>query len=294
MRVGIVYPTPGSVGMVDVAFLQHLRGETKCEWLRVNLDWRNPLADALINRCHDAGCHVLPILDLDYAALRRPMSDADLADHLRPYLLFCIRVCSAYHFEAVEVLNEPHTMGKLSEETYARVVNAVGQELRTVAPRTQILVAAEVLKPDRRGPPPYDDKEWDWGKLRAGLVPHLWDAAAIHPYRNPAPPSRTRYGTRAGEYERIARAVGFNPAGQPRPLWVTEVGWDLRDGVDEATQAAYVAEELQIDADLGVEAVFLYAHVSPRGQGFGLFDGEDWRPRPAARVLQAWATGAVK
>jgi hypothetical protein len=52
---------------------------------------------------------------------------------------------------------------------------------------------------------------------------------------------------------------------------VTDVGWDLRDGVTPELQVRYVHEELGIWADLGVEAIYVYQHIDPRLQsGRGL------------------------
>ena len=281
MITGLVYPTPGAYGMVDGPFLARARDETGLEWLRVNLDCRSERVDALVETAQEMNWRVWPILDLNYEAVRLAGDGDVLMAVLAPYLAFCVRVITAWHFPYVEILNEPSILGKLSPLTYAQLVNAVGRALADHAPDTQIIVAGEMLRADRRGP---KTKSW-WAEARAQIYPTLFDGVAVHPYREPGPPSACRWRDRDDEHRWITGQSAWE--GQQKAVHVTEVGWSLRDGIDEIKQAAYLVEELSIQARVGAASCFVYAHHSPDGEGFGLYGSAD-RPRPAVAAIRAW------
>ena len=196
----LVYPTPGTDGWVDGPFLARARDETGLEWLRVNLDYRSERVDELVLTAQEANWRVWPILDLNYAAVRGASGRAALHAVLAPYLTFCARVVTAWGFPYVELLNEPDILGKLQPDTYAQIVNAVGSVLRDAAPETQIVVAGEMLRADRRGP---KTKSW-WAEARDRIDATLVDGVAVHPYREPGPPSACRWRDRDDEHRWIA------------------------------------------------------------------------------------------
>jgi len=59
--------------------------------------------------------------------------------------------------------------------------------------------------------------------------------------------------------------------------------------------AAYLARELDWCRKGGAVLTALYAHVgTPNGDDWGLFDGRDWRPRPAVQAVRQWIEGHRK
>lgn len=282
MIAGLVYPVPyPETDTPDVAFLRLARETTGLTHLRFNLDYRNPHADRMVDGVQEASWQPWPILDGPMPAWRGS-SPHQWPDLIRPYVLFAIRACTAWRFPYVELLNEPRTLGGLRPEFYAALVNATSQELRTYAPETHIVVAGEMIRADRQGPK-RDAKTWWWPFLRA-VNPQMFDGVAIHPYRNPGSPQATRDHSRQHEhawYQKQSRMLSNDTE-----VHGTEVGYDLRDGVDEFRQAAYLVEELTVQERVGMSSCFLYAHQGP----FGLFR-EDQSPRPAAHAIHAWAMG---
>lgn len=282
MITGLVYPTPyPETETPDVAFLRVAREMTGLTHLRFNLDYHNPHADAMVAGIQEAGWQPWPILDGPMLAWRGA-APSQWADLIQPYVLFAVRACTAWRFPHVELLNEPRTLGGLRPEFYAALVNATSQALRVAAPETQILVAGEMIRADRKGPK-RDAKAWWWPFLRV-VESHAFDGVAIHPYRNPGSPQATRDRSRQHEhawYQKQSRILS-----NATEVHCTEVGWDLKDGVDEFRQAAYLVEELTIQARVGMASCFVYAHAGP----FGLFR-DDHSPRPATQAIHAWAIG---
>jgi hypothetical protein len=283
MILGLCWPTDGPDGRLDANLLARIRGELPISHLRINLDHRNEHAGELVDQVRAVGLEPLPILDLDYAALKSGPQDGDeFAEALWPYIEFSVRAVETHRLETVEVLNEPNTLHGLPPELYARVANAVGDQLKRHGFQTRVVLAGDMLKASRWGPTPTG---W-WSDARAGLQSDLYEAVAIHPFRNPGSPDIASWRflfSRSREFRWIAREA-------LKPLWVTETGWNLSDrGFTEDQQAQYLVRELDLCKEAGAEAVLIYAYVSPRGTGFGLFDSEDWRARPAVQAIGAWS-----
>jgi hypothetical protein len=120
------------------------------------------------------------------------------------------------------------------------------------------------------------------------LDPNLFDAVAIHPYREPGSPTVSRYGTRRREYETWRDEAGG------KPLVVTEVGWLVGQNVSEEKQADYIFEELAINSGVDIESTYIYAHSEDPRRDFGVFH-IDGTPRPAAfRIAQFQEGSQVK
>jgi hypothetical protein len=259
MIVGICWPTPGPQGSMDPGFLKKL-ARTRATHLRVDLDYRNPNAAAIVEQAREAGFEVLPVLDLDY-------------DHveLQPYLDFCQQIVEAHRFPAVEILNEPRILHGWSPDKYAQVFTAASERIRQL---TRVVIAGDFLKADRNGP------NIDSWFSRVKVPEDSFDAVAIHTYRNPGRPSATKNGTRRkehGVWQRQARG---------KPMIVTEVGWQPTRGMDEHQMGDCIIEELLINEALGIEATYVYAHMQDPSRDFGLFR-TDQTPRPAAfRIAQ--------
>lgn len=281
MIVGLVWPTPGAEAVPpEPEPLARTIAATAITHLRVNLDHRNPQADAIVARVRDAGVELLPILDLDYAAPNLPA-----------YADFSERMVATYGFPIVEPLNEPRILGKMPAGVFGEIATVVGRRLAPYRPLTRLALAADMIEPHRQGPFIKRRHRVIDGRLRyvsyiaeARIPFSLYDVAAIHPYREPGAPAVCRYGHRQHEYEAYADECG------DLPLIVTEVGWNLAE-VDEALQARYLFDELVLNEQCGIEAVYIYSMVSEMTTGMGVMR-EDWTPRPAAEAIRRFQQGA--
>jgi len=284
MRTGLCWPTPGPDGAVERGLLARIRDELPLDVIRVNLDHRNPRVAEIIGEIREHGFEPLAILDLDYDALKSWPADDRFGPLLWPYLEFCIDTVTRFGLREVEVLNEPDILHKLDPGLYGAVCNAVGSELKRRALDVTVIAAADMLTAHRKGS---RRREW-WGEARTWLRPDLYDAVAVHPYRNPGPPDAARpFGTRKNEFDWIRYVA-------QKPVYVTETGWNLRE-TSEADHAAYLARELDWCRKGGAVLTALYAHVgTPNGDDWGLFDGRDWRPRPAVQAVRQWIEGHRK
>lgn len=222
----------------------------------------------LLTRIAGAGLRPWPILAIDVA------QGAAEIDRLGAFAreLFT----RAPWVTEVEVENEPS--GKMRPEDYAGLVAAVAQAADLAKSEVRIFIAGEVF--DFSSGKPH---EW-FRALQAVLDPSLYYGVALHPYRNPKPPSFSPFGSRRDELAAIRAIVG------DKELVVSEVGWQPSSGLE--VMGDYVYEELATDQALGFTASFIYAFIGDSTDptnaavDFGIFDG-DWRARPAAlRIAQ--------
>ncbi len=266
MIVGICWPTPGTQPQpLPPEHLKLLRDSTRATHLRINVHHDQPAADQMITAARAVGFEVLPILDFNYES-----------PDLKSYAEFCQSFVHRHGFPAVELGNEPHIMHQLRPEHYAAVFVAGAAAIRDLKQNCQIYIAGEITKPIGKKIRYFRD-------VRMHVPDSLYDVVAIHPYRNPKPPSHAPFANRRRELEYYQSQV---PHG--KGIAVTEVGWDLRDGVTEDSQARFLAEELSIWLDLGVDAVYVFQHIDPPEKAsFGLFTA-DWKERPAARAIGNW------
>lgn len=217
------------------------------------------------------------------------------------YADWCASVVAERQLDMVELLNEPVTLaGWMDPARYHWTLRAAAAAIRAARPSCRIAAAGEMLIPDRKGPSPrWTGRRWEvwktrrtwWDEAIRDLPAGLIDAAAIHPYREPASPDTVQIGrTRLDEYRWCqAQAHLSGPAVE---TWVTEVGWNLSRGVSEALQAQYLARELDLAQQAGVPLVVFYAAPGRRGapQDFGLFEvtADAWLPRVAVGSVRDW------
>jgi len=294
MILGLTWPLPWPLKGLDDRWLDALKKETGLKWLRVNLDYRNPLASQIIRDAENAGFKVLPIFDLDNAALIQP--GAFEQRWWGDCLQFVRDMTAIHEFPYVEWLNEPdvgimdqwgNVQPRIDPYTYARSCNAVGEAIQRSRPESKVIIATELLRADRKGPK--IRKGGYWGKLKAGLIKGLFKYATVHPYRDPGDAHLSRFGkpwwkwwgngNREAEWDFVkSETWPFTPV-------VTEVGWDLfRLNGDERKQAQNISDEIGISKDLNIPMLILYAH-----QGiYGLLK-DDLSPRRAAHVVREWA-----
>src|SRR5262245_44318212 len=265
MIVGLCYPTSGAAGAVDPARLEIIR-QTRVTHLRVDLQVGNPNVDEIVLQTREAGFGVLPVLGFD----RSTTTVAAFAD-------FADNVVTDHQLETVEIVNEPTGPDyNLSPDQYREIVEAVSPRIKG---RTRILVAGDFIVALRQGP-----RRKDWFR-KARLDPDLFDAVAIHPYREPGSPEASAYGTRRGEYAAWRKEAGG------KPLVVTEVGWLVGSNVNEQKQGDYIFEELAINDAVGLEATYIFSHAEDPRRDFGVFR-IDGSPRPAAYRLAQFQSAA--
>jgi hypothetical protein len=124
----------------------------------------------------------------------------------------------------------------------------------------------------------------DFMKAAFAAVPGLAaasDAVTLHGYEAyppDAPPESEawEWGTLNVQLgDKIAHMTAtFRAAGQPaRPVWLTEIGWPNRNGVDEAKQARWLVRSIVLAALDGADLVYLYTlYDSAKNDDSGAFD----------------------
>src|SRR5581483_3978250 len=94
-----------------------------------------------------------------------------------------------------------------------------------------------------------------WEKLmQAGALASM-DALSVHPYRYNAPPEGIEKDIAA-----LQDLVRQYNNGQPKPIWVSEVGWGVQENpgpgemlIDQATQAKFLVRGYALLLSAGVE-----------------------------------------
>jgi hypothetical protein len=270
MDVGICWPSDGATAqpLFDVLVLDVLKESTGATHLRINLDHRRGVQECAMHVEHirTTGWEVLPILDFDY---KNPSVGS--------YSEFCEEIVKECGFETVELGNEPHTLHKMDPSRYADIFKAGAAGVGDSMMSTEILIACEPTKPPGERVDFFD-------KARRQVPVELYDGLAIHPYRNPMGPSFSRFGSR------IAEAGYYRAQAPGKSIHVTEVGWDLKNGVNEQSQADYTYQELRTWKELGAESVYIYAFMDGGpGYKFGILD-ENRQPRPVAAAIKRFQT----
>lgn len=266
MVVGVCWPSSGPEPqpLFDGSILDLLRESTGATHLRINLDHRRGPDECLDHVAHirSHGFEVLPILDFDY-------SGPDVTG----YAQFCAAM--AGHFPVVELGNEPSTMHRMDPREYADVFMAGSSAVRASGPEPQVLIACEAVKaPGKRSD--------YFARILRDVPRDAFDGLAIHPYRNPNPPQWSAFNSRQLETQYYrSQALG-------KPLHVTEVGWDLKNGVTPELQAEYTYQELITWQELAAQAVYVFAFMDEQGNhdyDFGILDRQR-NPRPVAAAIK--------
>ncbi|MGW6278622.1 carbohydrate binding domain-containing protein [Kribbella sp. NPDC055071] len=231
-----------------------------------NFDTYTPYLKALARN----GIHPLPILDYanpKYDGGLTPYTDAGRA----AFAAYSTAAMKRFRgqFTAVEVFNEFNagwfTTGPASGDPkyYAALLESTYTAVKAVDP--SIVVVGGVTY----------GTAIDW--LRAvfdeGGMAHL-DVVSNHPYVGiPESPDAID----AAEREVAALIEQYN-GGKPKPVWVSELGWSLGDGL---TAAGYLVRGLVLSMAGGVEKFFWYDLVGD--QNFGLLNeigADTYTPRP--------------
>jgi hypothetical protein len=201
---------------------------------------------------------------------------------------------------AWEIWNEPNAASYLRSEApardYAALVRASYGPAKAADPAATV-VAGSLM---------WADFAFADALYAHGIAGHF-DAFSVHPYsddRSPLDPGLDRWIS--GSFVRGVEAVRRTmlARGDDRPLWLTEFGWSTTStrggeswlsGVDEATQARYVAEALAQLRRWSFVAVGVYYELIDTGtdrsstiENFGLLR-HDGTPKPAYGAMRAGA-----
>lgn len=157
--------------------------------------------------------------------------------------------------KAVEIWNEynggfargPATADRAG--TYLRMLRSAHEGLKRTRPDVQVVGGATAGVPL-----PY------WEKLMAGGGLASMDVLSVHPYRYDFPPE----GIETDIAELAALVAKYNN-GRPKPIWVTEIGWQTQEStapgdvaIDERVQAQYLVRAYALLLSAGVERVYWY------------------------------------
>lgn len=240
---------------------------------------------AALNRHDVAPLIVLSFENPLYDGGDTPHSDEAIAAFAR----YAVAVLRHYgeQIKAVEIWNEyngsfnrgPATQDRAG--TYLRMLRAAYTAIKRERP--DVIVAGGATA---GVPLPY------WEKLLAGGALDFMDALSVHPYRYEQSPEGIEdeigaLGTLVKEYNR----------GQPRPVWVTEIGWFTKAGtapgdltIDDTVQAKFLVRANVLLQSAGVERTYWYLLHDYQGPAMGLFRNDaDRTPKPAATALTTLA-----
>ncbi len=234
--------------------------------------------------------NVSPLLILAY---NNPFYDEGLTPHdnigFSAFAKYAQALVSHYgpQLKAVEVYNEYN--GKFSNgpcardaACYAQMLRATYQAIKSVRPDVTVVVGATFTI----------DLDWFEDLFAAGALAYT-DAISVHPY------SLLTIDTDTPELRGITKQleslqdqIKANNHGQPKPIWITELGWsNLLNITDENEQAHYLVRSIALSLSVGVQKFFWYDFLNDGTntldleQNFGLLRRPDaagyYTPKPA-------------
>jgi hypothetical protein len=184
--------------------------------------------------------------------------------------------------QSVEIWNEyngtfckgPATADRAG--TYSKMLRESYAQIKKVRPDVTVLGGSTAGIPM-----PY------WEKLMQNGALQSMDALSIHPYRYNAPPEGLE--TEIGLLQDLVKTYN---GGQPKPIWVTEMGWSVQTAVepgalviDEITQAKFLVRAYALLLSANVERVYWYLLRDYEEFTMGLMTA-DARPKLAAFAMQ--------
>lgn len=187
--------------------------------------------------------------------------------------------------KAVEVYNEYNgffSTGPCARkpECYARMLRYTYQAIKSVRPDVTVVGGAAL----------YADLRWFERLFQNGGLSYM-DVVSDHPYTLLGFISPELHEL-AGQMVNLQKLVKRYNHGQPKPIWITEMGWSssfLR--VSERAQASYLVRSALLSMAAGVQKFFWYDFENDgtdrfkREQNFGLLRKPDaagrYTPKPA-------------
>ncbi|HKB91210.1 MAG TPA: glycosyl hydrolase [Opitutaceae bacterium] len=173
------------------------------------------------------------------------------------YADYAVNVLSHYgkQIEAVEVWNEyngsfckgPATHDRA--DTYLKMLKTAYTRIKETRPDVMVAGGATIGIPS-----PY------WEELLANGALSSMDVVSVHPYRYNTPPEGLE-----NEIAGLETMIKKYNRGQPKPIWVTEIGWGTKKSeapgdlsIDETTQAKFLVRAYALLLSAHVERVYWY------------------------------------
>jgi Glycosyl hydrolase catalytic core len=201
---------------------------------------------------------VSPLIELDFANRAYDGGNTPYdEDGFQGYARYGVALLRHYggQIGSVELWNEYNgsfcTGPALADRagTYSRMIRVAYRALKTERPALLIAGGATAGVPL-----PYLERVFAAGGLDS------MDAVSVHPYRYDSPPE--------GIEEDIAglqRLIQRYNHGNPKPVWVTELGWGTKAAsapldlaIDERTQASFLIRSYALLISAGVERIYWY------------------------------------
>jgi hypothetical protein len=220
-----------------------------------------------------------------YDAGDTPHSDGAIAAYAR-YASELVRRFPQ-QIKAVEIWNEyngafvrgPAVADRAA--TYLRMLRATYQELKRLRPDVVVVGGGTAGVPL-----PY------WEKLLAGGALDFMDVLSVHPYRYDDAPE----GLETDLREFAALVKKYNH-GRPKPVWVTEIGWNARAAerpgeqpIDDRRQAQFLVRAYALLFSAGVDRVYWYLFRDYNEAQMGLVRADEANSRkPAFTAMAALA-----
>lgn len=244
-----------------------------------------PRYDAYMAALRRAG--VAPLIELNFENVHHddgqtPHTEAGFAAYAR----YAVEVLRRYgdQIEAVEIWNEyngtfakgPATADRSG--TYAKMLRVAYAAIKRERPDVIVVGGATAGLPM-----PYLERLFEAGALDS------MDAVSVHPYRSDSTPEGLETQVAA-----LRALIARHNGGREKPVWVTEIGWSLRDTgipgdlvIDEAAQARFLVRAFALLFAGGAERVYWYLF-----RDYGVFatmglveKGEGYPPKPAHRAM---------
>ena len=197
------------------------------------------------------------------------------------YARYAVEVVRHYgpQVKAVEIWNEYNgtfNHGPASQDrarTYVAMLRVVYAALKRERPDVTVIGGAT-----SGVPLPY------WEKLLASGALDCLDALSVHPYRYTQAPEGIE-----DDIAGLQALVHRYNHGATKPIWVTEIGWQIRPGaasgdlkVDEATQARYLVRSFALLLSADVPRIYWYLFRDHEDFTMGLVrTGAAFSPKPA-------------
>ncbi len=236
--------------------------------------------DRYMSGLKQAGVSPLIILSFEnpnYDNNNTPYTDEAIA----AYANYAVQILRHYgtQIKALEVWNEYNgtfNQGPATQDragTYLKMLRATYTAIKRERPDVTVVGGAT-----SGVPLPY------WTKLISGGALNYMDAASVHPYRYTSTPEGIENDI-AG-LQNLMRSQGN---GLTRPIWVTEIGWDLKAStapgdllIDPDVQARFLVRGYSLLLSAGVPRIYWYLLRDYNGLNMGLLhDDAGHTPKPA-------------
>jgi hypothetical protein len=220
---------------------------------------------------------ILSFENNNYDGGETPYTEEGIAAYAR----YAVEVLRHYgkQIKAVEIWNEYNgtfCKGPAAKDravTYLRMLRVAYAALKHERPDVIVVAGAT-----SGIPVPY------WEKLLAGGGLASMDALAVHPYRYELPPEGLEV-----DIANLQNLVRKYNGGKPKPIWVTEIGWDTKASlapgdlaIDNVIQAKFLVRAYALLLSADVKRVYWYLLHDDNGLKMGLIRDDVKRsPKPA-------------